>query len=643
MKDKYITQVIPLVRLPISRTQVFSYLSNETVERGSLVEIPFYNRLIGGIVVESRNYFEHTANFRLKKIKKVVEKSILSEKQIQFAEELAKYYLSPLGIVLRSMIPKSVGLKKQKSVYRSSKLEIVTGSKLAEELAARKDAKIALIGRKDKRDETILSTINSILQKKKSCLCLCSEIFSAESFFEKLKKYFPSSVIELLHSNISKGEAYNLWKKVKSGEVKIVVSTKIGVFLPFCNLSAVVVEEPGDISHKQWDMSPRYNAVQAAEILAGVHGAKMFFSSSIPSVEIWKAARDKKLKLVDFGMNKDKSVKIVNIFKERKDFNFPIGKELHQLLSRALHKREKALLVVNRRGFSSYSICRACKKILRCPNCDRALVYFEEKEKYRCLHCSYRTDLLSVCPACGSFQFSHQGIGIQLVEKKLRGLFPMTRILRIDVDIPTSKKKNEKIFQELASENFDILIGTQIVLKVEVPQKFSLLVFPDFDNLKGISDFNSRELIFGMLGQAFDSASDKGTLLIQTNYSDDFLLDVFQNQNYETFFKKELAERKKTENPQFSRLVKIFYRNKNKKKVDSETKKVFNLLVGLSGSKIDISSPYEPFATKKRGYYHKNILIKTKPDADLRSLPIFPILGGLKKGWAVDVDPINTV
>jgi len=234
-------------------------------------------------------------------------------------------------------------------------------------------------------------------------------------------------------------------------------------------------------------------------------------------------------------------------------------------------------------------------------------------------------------------------VGIQLVEKKIKRLFPSARILRLDADTSKSKKKNEKILKDLADGNFDILIGTQVALKIGGLLEFDLVVFPSFDDSGSIPDFNTGELVFAMLGQAEGLAKKNGILLVQTTYPDNFLLVSFQNRNTAEFFEKELKERKKTGSPPFSRLVKIFYRDKSKKKVDAETKKAFGLLEALSDSSIDISEPYEPFSAKKRGYYYKNILIKAGPETDARKLPIFPVLGGLKKGWIIDVEPMSTI
>lgn len=644
MNEKYFVRIAPLVRLPIARTQVFSYFSREPIKIGSLVDIPFYNRLIEGIVIECQSDFPREGNFEIKPVKKVSAEEFLSEKQIELAKTISDFYISPLGIVLKSMVPKMSSRRKlQKAVSKLTKIE--NKNQTAKEILLTKEKEIALTGRKKERDRAVFSLMKKTLQKKKQFLYLAPEIFSAVAFFENLKKYFPARKIALIHGSVSRGEIFDAWSRIKEGGSRIVVATKIGVFLPFSGLGTIVAEESGDISHKQWDMNPRYNAVAVARMLGKIHGAKIIFSNAAPSLDIWRGKKEKDIKVIETGADGAKlpKIKIANIFEEKNSADFPLGKELRQALESIIGRKEKALLVVNRRGFSSYSICRACKQVLRCPNCERALVYFEEKEQYSCLHCSHKADLLSACGACGACQFSHQGIGIQLVEKKVKRLFPSARVLRLDADVSKSRKGMKKILGHLTEGSFDILIGTQIALKIGSLQEFGLVAFPSFDDLGSIPDFNTRESSFAMLCQARSFAGNNASIIIQTTRPNDFLPVSFQKGNVAEFFEKELEERKKTNTPPFSRLVKIFYRAKDKKTAKDEALKTLHLLQAVSDSNIDISGPYEPFAAKKRGYYYENLLIKANPDADSRKISIFPVLGGLKKNWAVDIDPISTV
>ena len=646
MKNKdYLIQVAPLIRLPITRTQVFSYLSQKPIKSGTLVKIPFRSRLISGIVMESQENFSRKSNFQIKEVKKIVEEEVLSQKQLELAKKIANFYLASLGIILKIMVP-PITKKRKRKLASLSKRDELENNEQAKKILSLKDKEIVLTGNKKERDKIIFLAMRKTLEENKQFLYLVSEIFPAAAFFEKLKKYFPTNEIALIHGSTPQGEFFNIWKDLKNKKIKIIVATKIGLFLPFCKLDTIVIEESGDTSHKQWDMNPRYSVLPVAHFLAEIHKAKIMYSDFTPSVEIWKKKEEKAIRIINLETDNSNryELKIANIFTEKKSIDFPIGKELFESLSNVLNKKGRSLLIVNRRGFSSYSICQNCKTILRCPNCDRALVYFEEKEKYKCLHCCHQMNLLSSCPSCGACQFSHQGIGIQLVEKKIKRLFPSTRVLRLDSDISKLKKGIAKILQDLAKKNFDILIGTQIALKIGSLVDFDLVAFPSFDELESIPDFNTRELAFTMLSQAKSLLKKRGVLLIQTAYLRNPLLKLFQSEKKGEFFEKELKERKKTNNPPFSRIIKLFYRHPNKKKVEKETQGIFDLLQKFTDNNvIDINEPYEPLINKKRGYYYKNILIKAKRRADVQKLSIFPILDKLKKGWEIDLDPVSTV
>src|SRR4030042_2081598 len=222
MNKKYIIKFAPLFPLPIMRTQVFSYLFHEPIKKGSLVEVPFYNRLIPGIVMDSRNDFPRYGNYELKNLKKVIAEEILSEKQIELAKKLADFYLSPLGIALKLMTPKISKARKHK-IIPNSKLKTLQSNRLADEIMKSKEREIALVGPKGKRDEIIFSAISAVAKRNKQCLFLMPEIFPAIFLFERLKPFFPNEELVLVHGGVSKGEIFETWSKIKSGKVKIIV------------------------------------------------------------------------------------------------------------------------------------------------------------------------------------------------------------------------------------------------------------------------------------------------------------------------------------------------------------------------------------------------------------------------------------
>lgn len=646
MNDKYIVKVAPLVRLPIARTQVFSYLDNGPLPPGTLVSIPFYKRTIEGIVISAKGDFPRHGGMQLKFVNRVIEKSYLKKEQIELAQILSQYYLSPLGVFLKAMTPKIAKIRNRKSnIENKPRKSRVFVCPEAEEIIKSKKAKVLVIGPAAERLRLDASLIAKILKSKKQILIIVPEIYLASAMYEKFSEMFPGKKIALFHGKISKGKFYDQWNKTKEGKIKVIIATKMGVFLPFSDLGIAVVEEEQDISHKQWDMSPRYNAVRAAEFLADQYGAKLVLASSSPSVVTFWRAKEEKWPILNVSRVKDNTgrTEIVDLYKERKSHDFPISKILYANISKTLERKQKVLLIVKRRGYSTFSICQDCKKVLKCPECDRALIYSDEAGSYRCLHCGFRADLFSQCPGCGSLRFSHRGIGTQLVEKKIKRLYPAARVSRFDIDKLNSLKAHKDLNDKLREDGADIVVGTQFSLKLGGFFDFDLVGVISAHDFLNIPDFNSDELALANFRLAMDAASEGGHVVVQTFSPRDTMFEYLVSKKYAEFFDREIKMRKKLSHPPFARMIKLSYRDYSEKKAKTEVEKMFGLLQKAASHKMEISDPFESLAAKKRGKFARNILIKVAGKSEIRDSPIYPILGALKKGWTVDVDPINTV
>jgi len=640
MPKIFIVKVAPLIRLPASKTQVFSYWSPEEVSVGSLVEIQFGFRMVRGIVVESNKAAGVVPKY-LKKIQKVLEDYFLDEKQIIFAKHLAGYYIAALGLILKMMVPVRSKTRTEPPEKKVKRLAIPENREAREILRGRRQ-KYILIGPRAVRQKTNINLAKFAADQKRQYLYLASEILSASLAYEKMIKYFSGNIV-LVHSGLSRGQFWDRWREIKDGRVKIIIATKVGVFLPFQNLEAIFIDEPLDISHKQWETNPRFAAPKAAEFLSLVHGARLIFSGAALPLTIQLGSRQKEAGLIKIA-NRDKiDLKVVNFFDERNNPNFPISDEFFESISQTLTRKKKTAILVNRRGYSNYTFCQKCQSVLRCPKCERALVYFEDSEKYCCLHCSFKADILSVCSNCGAGQFSHFGVGVDQVEKKLKRLFPGARILKVTRDLFRGARQIESIISRITAGQFDILLGTQLILKVAEIRKFDLAALPDFDHLEGVSDFGARESAYASSAQAMDLVGEKGQILVGTMRSQKESIEELFGSKAEKIYEKELRIRKKMNLPPFVKLIKIIYRNKNRKKCVSVAQKMFDLLNRLGNNEVEISEPYEPLAGKKRSYFYRNILLKIDAKKNIANLSIYSTLANLGKGWAIDVDPINTI
>ncbi|HUD08637.1 MAG TPA: primosomal protein N' [Candidatus Saccharimonadales bacterium] len=644
---KYIIQVAPLVPLPVLRTQVFSYWHDEPLPIGTLVSIPFYFREIEGIVVKVRGDISQTGSFKLKNIRAVKEKNFLNENQIDLARRIAEYYFSPLGSVLKLMIPKIVQRREKNKKISKKTIQMGKAGEIALRILKSDKKKFFLAGNAKQREKTNVDLIRACLKRNKQCLILAPEIFFSQSIFDKLQGVF-SEEIALIHSKITKGQYCEFWKKIKDGQIKIVIASKMGIFLPFLDLGLIVVQEDQDPSFKQWKAMPRYNGARGAEFLAQISGAKLVLESFAPSVENLYQSRENDLEILSLNSNLPKIEitfldKVASSATRRGGGNadFPISGGLYSRLAEIVKSKKQAVVFMNRRGFSTRTICENCKKPLKCPKCDLALVFSDEHSEYHCLHCTFKMDLLSSCPTCGGFQFIHRGIGTQTVEKKIKRLFPSARVVRLDADVMKSQAKYKSILREFLAGEIDILVGTQSAIKGIYSENIKLAASISGKDFADEINFNSRALALSRVFNMANLLSEDGVLLIQSFFGGSPLFDFLEKKELKKYFTQELAMRKRLGYPPFRKLVKLSFRDKSEKRAASETKKAFDLLRATGNNTVEIIGPYIPFSGEKKGIYTRNILIKCDPEKNISDLPIRAVIGGLGKGWSVDVDPIS--
>lgn len=641
MKNKFIIQVAPLVPLPVLRTQVFSYWNDEILPVGTLVSAPFYFREIQGIVIGSKKNILSNNTLKLKNIYSILEKNFLSVKQVELAQKISEYYFTPLGSVLKLMIPKIVKVKeKKREVYkkisRTNKID-----EISQIILKSNKNKFLLFGSGGQREKINVDLIRVELKKKKQCLILAPEIFLAQNIYEKFLEIF-SEEVALVHSRITKGKYYGYWEKIKSGEIKIVIATKQGIFLPFSDLGLIIVEEEQDPSFKQWESMPRYNGVRGAEFLGDLTEAKFILESSSPSAESYYRAKKREFEIVEAKDKKDfPRVEIIALESGKKNPDFPISGELYSQLAEILKNKKQAVIFMNRRGYSTRSICENCKRTLKCPKCELALVFSEEQGEYRCLHCAYKMDLLSACPACGGFQFSHRGIGTQTVQKKIERLFPNARVARLDADTLRSSKKSRIVSQKFVQGEIDILVGTQSVIKgINSPNIKLAASISGRDFADGI-EYNSRSLAVSRFFHMANLLGPDGYLTVQTFFGGNPLFGILEKYDWKKYLDRELLARKRFFYPPFRKFVKLAYRDSLERKAETETKKTFDLLRATGNNMVEIVGSYGLASEKKRGLYQRNILLKFSPEKNMRDLPTRSVIGALRKGWSVDVEPVS--
>lgn len=663
---KFLIDVVPLTRIPLSKNQSFSYLHSEKLPTGTLVSIPLFRRKVEGIVIGSKDDFERLGNIELKNVASVIQEELLDKKQFELARYISKYYFSPLGTVLKPFVPKIVKERKKNSPAdpKKSDPEIVLTEE--QEAAVKK-----IIGQKtggkgfllfgpsgSGKTEVYIHSMKRLWKKLPSSqfLILLPELTLTPQAIERYGEYFPKDETVVLNSHISKGKFYSALEKIRSGEARLIIGTRMAVFAPFRNLKLITIDEEQDMSHKQWDMNPRYDARTLAEELGRIHKSRIVMGSSTPRVETFWRAQEKDLTLLALPPLKLPGIKdgrrdfeIVDMRKERwKDRSgkvinsSPISKRLQGEIAYALRNSQKIVLFINRQGMSNFSVCEACKEVLRCPRCDRALVY-GSGGNYHCLHCSFQTDILPKCPKCGKLSFKNIGLGTQKIEKEVQELFPGASTVRADNQTTKKAGSAEKIYQEFKEGKTDILIGTQMISKGWDLRNLSLVAIIDTDNLLSSPDLYTDERAFQNILQAGGRAGRVGAdfpgkVIIQTFHPDNPLIRQVAENDYRSFFLNQIKDRESLKLPPFGRLIKLIYQNQDLEKTGREGERIASLLDDIQGEKFSSSPPHPPLVPKIRGKNRIQIIIKLQERPGKR---LSDVLEKLPSGWIIDVDPIS--
>ena len=668
-KNKYILDIVPLTRISLTRNQSFSYLSDVSLPAGTLVTIPFSGRKIEGVVLGAKKDFPRIGNIELKKIEEIIEENFLTAQQIELAEFISDYYVSPLGVVLKNFVPARTKARNAKRETRNVNTKKIILTK-HQKIAAKKITsaprstlhapRFLLFGPSGSgKTEVYIHTILKLKTKnpKLQFLILVPEQTLTPQAIERYSPYFKAEEIAILSSNISKGRFYSNWKKVRIGEVKLIIATRKGVMAPFKKLGLVVVDEEQDMSYKNWDMNPRYDARTVAEKLAESHKCPLVRGSATPSIESYYRTVEKELRLLTLPHLEIPDTKhlvsntiLVDMKKERWS-NLPrrqtgnyscISKNLKSEIAYALKYHQQTILFITRQGMSSFSVCENCKTVLKCPQCDRALVY-DTAGNYRCAHCAYKTSITPQCQKCHGLVFKNVGLGTQKVEKEVQNLFPGARVARLDSQMVGKSGVREKIYQDFSAGKIDILVGTQMITKGWDLPNVSLIGIIDTDNMLSQPDFTTTEKFYQNIVQIAGRAGRPGakfpgTIVIQTFQPENKFIKMAAEKDFGSFFSRESEERKALAYPPFGRIVKLVFQDYSAKKTESEAKRAYEILKNIQN--VSITEPEDSFVPKIRGRYRKQLVIKFK---DEMPPELKKELRKLGSGWIIDVDPISLI
>ena len=468
------------------------------------------------------------------------------------------------------------------------------------------------------KTEIYLNLFEKVLESGKEAIMLVPEISLTPMMVNRFKSRFGSNVA-IFHSELSDNTRYDEWRKILRGEVKIVVGARSAIFAPFKNLGIIVIDEEHEQSYKQ-DTSPIYHAKDVAEARIKNHNCMLLLGSATPSIESYARCLKDVYHLVEiknrannFGLPKTIVVDLNEEFK--KGMKGYISDRLKKEIASRLYRSEQSLLLLNRRGYSNYLMCRACGHVEKCPNCDVSLTYHNFDKTLKCHYCGYEIPVISKCSKCSNNYLEKVGFGTEKLEEELKQLFPNANVVRMDNDTTRGKNGHEKVLYEFEN-NGDILVGTQMIAKGLDFPNVTLVGVINIDQSLKIPDFRSKETTFELLTQVSGRAGrgDKpGLVIVQTYNKDHYAIKYGLKQDYLGFFNEEMKVRKIARFVPFYFMTQIKIKAKDIKTAYTESAKIkFQLEEAYPNGDLIILGPIQPSIARIDNQYIFNIILKYK-------------------------------
>ncbi|MDE6785615.1 MAG: primosomal protein N', partial [Muribaculaceae bacterium] len=477
------------------------------------------------------------------------------------------------------------------------------------------------------KTEIYCDLIKEVLDQGNQVLYLVPEISLTTQLTDRLKKVFGNRLL-IYHSKFSDSERVDIWNRLLStNEPMVVLGVRSSVFLPFSRLGLVVVDEEHESSYKQFDPAPRYNARDAATVLASMHGARTLFGSATPSVETYWKAENGKFGLVTLSERYEGSslpeVEVGDMRKMRKqkDVKGILSGPLRRQTKDVLDKGWQAIMFQNRRGFAPVVVCQTCGWSPKCHNCDVSLVYHKGSKLLRCHYCGYTQTLPDLCPACEENTLEKYGYGTERIAEEVQEEFPDKKVSRMDLDTTRNKLAYQDLIEEFADHRTDILVGTQMVSKGLDFDKVKIVGVLNADTLLNFPDFRSNERAFNMLEQVAGRAGrrqEPGKVLIQTTKAEERVLEHVKNHDYMSYYKEELEERQKYAYPPFTKIINVYIRNKDAATCDTAAVMLSMALREVFGGRV--LGPEKPFVSRVNTWYIQQIMLKVESGASMKKV-----------------------
>jgi primosomal protein N' (replication factor Y) len=460
--------------------------------------------------------------------------------------------------------------------------------------------------------------------------------------------------VAVLHSGLSNQERAREWWRVRRQEVQVVVGTRSAVFAPLENLGLIVVDEEQESSYKQ-EEAPRYHGRDVALIRAKLEGAVALLGSATPSLETYHRAREGKYELLCLGSRvENRPMAEVRIADLREDFRRthkadPISQDLRSAIARELAAGRQSIVLINRRGYSWFALCRSCGAAILCENCSIALTYHKKRGRLACHYCGFSRPVPRLCPKCNSEHIYFVGAGAEQVEEHLRSLFPQARIARLDRDAVRRKGAFGQVLNAFGAGNIDILVGTQMVAKGHDFHGVTLVGVASADAQLGFPDFRAAERTFQLLTQVAGRAGRgalKGEVIVESYHPEHYAIQLAARQDYVSFFERELHFRRLMRYPPFVALASVLVRGTKVEKAIQWSRQIEGFFESQKAQEIKLLGPAAAPLSRLKGEYRFQFLLKSTRRAPLNRILNKCLAFCAEKeipdrAILIDVDPVN--
>ena len=506
------------------------------------------------------------------------------------------------------------------------------------------------------KTEVYFKLIKDVIDSGKNVLFLAPEIALASQLTKRLAEKFGIKDVAIWHSSISDGEKYDVWQRLYKNEIRILAGARSAVFAPLQNIGLIIIDEEHEGAYKQTNPAPRYDARVVAKRLAQFYQAPLILGSATPDVSTYY-----------FATNNN------NVFEMKKRFNNSplakpqvinmqeygkaayrgiISKPLQTEITETLERGQQVILLMNRRGYSTYTQCKACGTVIECPDCSIPMIWHTSIKQLKCHYCNKEMSFPEYCPQCGSDALSTSGVGTQKIEVLIKELYPKSRVERIDSDILTKKNAHIELLSKFQKGEIDILVGTQMIAKGLDNPNVTLVGVLSADSGFNVPDYRASERGFQLLTQVAGRAGRgefKGKVLFQTYNPEYYAFQTAKSQDYERFFNTEIKSRQEFDYPPFSQIVRLIISSENNYRAEKSSMEIamrLNTMTDKFGFSeyLEILGPTPCVIEKINGFYRFQILIKNKLSQKGHDF-ISKFLHGISMPkdirLAIDVDPLD--